>query len=128
MCSSDLQKGARSVDMYLKQTAIANPHLTLHFTDPSGEEITYKRSTKEKPKETKEIKPHPHGIELGILIAMLKETNCRSLSGFLQEEFSRVGATVGEDGVGDNGAQVHELHRGRRRAPHAADQAYQRRL
>jgi len=88
------QKGARSVDMYLKQTAIANPHLTLHFTDPSGEEITYKRSTKEKPKETKEIKPHPHGIELGILIAMLKETNCRSLSGFLQEEFSRVGATV----------------------------------
>ena len=88
------QKGARSVDMYLKQTAIANPHLTLHFTDPSGEEITYKRSTKEKPKETKEIKPHPHGIELGILIAMLKETNCRSLSGFLQEEFSRVGTTV----------------------------------
>ena len=88
------QKGARSVDMYLKQTAIANPHLTLHFTDPSGEEITYERSTKEKPKETIEIKPHPHGVELGILIAMLKDTKCRSLSGFLQEEFSRVGATV----------------------------------
>ena len=88
------QKGARSVDMYLKQTAIANPHLTLHFTDPSDEKITYERSTKEKPKETIEIKPHPHGIELGILIAMLKDTRCRSLSGFLQEEFSRVGATV----------------------------------
>jgi DNA topoisomerase-6 subunit B len=88
------QKGARSVDMYLKQTAIANPHLTLHFTDPSGEEITYERNTKEKPKETIEIKPHPHGVELGILIAMLKDTKCRSLSGFLQEEFSRVGATV----------------------------------
>ncbi len=88
------QKGARSVDMYLKQTAIANPHLTLHFTDPSDEKITYKRNTKEKPKETVEIKPHPHGIELGILIAMLKDTRCRSLSGFLQEEFSRVGATV----------------------------------
>ena len=88
------QKGARSVDMYLKQTAIANPHLTLHFTDPSGEKITYARNTKEKPKETVEIKPHPHGIELGILISMLKETSCRSLSGFLQEEFSRVGATV----------------------------------
>jgi DNA topoisomerase-6 subunit B len=80
--------------MYLKQTAIANPHLTLHFTDPSGEKITYARNTKEKPKETVEIKPHPHGIELGILISMLKETSCRSLSGFLQEEFSRVGATV----------------------------------
>ncbi|MCA8980715.1 MAG: DNA topoisomerase VI subunit B [Planctomycetes bacterium] len=88
------QKGLRSVDMYLKQTAIANPHLTLHFTDPAGEKITYERGSKEMPPETVEIKPHPHGVELGRLIAMLKETTARSLSGFLQEEFSRVGPTV----------------------------------
>ena len=88
------QKGLRSVDMYLKQTAIANPHLTLHFTDPAGETVTYDRGTKELPPETVEIKPHPHGVELGRLIGMLKETSCRSLSGFLQEEFSRVGPTV----------------------------------
>jgi DNA topoisomerase-6 subunit B len=88
------QKGLRSVDMYLKQTAIANPHLTLHFTDPAGEKVTYERGTKELPPETVEIKPHPHGVELGRLIGMLKETPCRSLSGFLQEEFSRVGPTV----------------------------------
>ena len=88
------QKGMRSVDMYLKQTAIANPHLTLHFSDPLGEKVTYERSCKELPPETIEIKPHPHGVELGRLITMLKETSCRSLSGFLQEEFSRVGPTV----------------------------------
>ena len=88
------KKGLRSVDMYLKQTAIANPHVTLHFTDPTGETVVYERNTKEKPAQTVEIKPHPHGVELGRLIAMLKETRCRSLSGFLQEEFSRVGATV----------------------------------
>ena len=88
------QKGLRSVDMYLKQTAIANPHLTLHFTDPAGEKVTYERATKELPPETVEIKPHPHGVELGRLIGMLKETSCRSLSGFMQEEFSRVGPTV----------------------------------
>ena len=88
------QKGLRSVDMYLKQTAIANPHLTLHFKDPQGEEIHYERSTKNLPPETVEIKPHPHGVELGRLISMLKETSCRSLSGFLQEEFSRVGAMM----------------------------------
>jgi DNA topoisomerase-6 subunit B len=91
------QKGLRSVDMYLKQTAIANPHLTLHFTDPGGEKITYERNTKELPPETVEIKPHPHGIELGRLIQMLKETTCRSLSGFLREEFSRVGPTVAKN-------------------------------
>jgi DNA topoisomerase-6 subunit B len=91
------QKGQRSVDMYLKQTAIANPHLTLHYIDPGGEKVTYEASTKSLPPETIEIKPHPHGLELGRLIAMLKETNCRSLSGFLQEEFSRVGPKVAKD-------------------------------
>ena len=88
------KKGQRSVDMYIKQTAIANPHLTLHYTEPGGAGITYERATKDKPAQTNEIKPHPHGVELGRLISMLKETGCRSLSGFLQEEFCRVGPTV----------------------------------
>ena len=91
------QKGVRSVDMYLKQTAIANPHLTLHYTDPGGEQVTYERNSKDLPPETIEIKPHPHGVELGVLIAMLKETSSRSLSGFLKEEFSRVGTKVVKD-------------------------------
>jgi DNA topoisomerase-6 subunit B len=91
------QKGLRSVDMYLKQTAIANPHLSLHYVDPGGERVTYERSTKELPAETLEIQPHPHGVELGRLIAMLKETPSRSLSGFLQEEFCRVGRKVAEE-------------------------------
>ncbi len=91
------QKGLRSVDMYLKLTAIANPHLTLAYTDPGGERVVYERATKELPPETIEIKPHPHGVELGRLIAMLKETGARSLSGFLQEEFSRVGPKVAKE-------------------------------
>ena len=91
------QKGQRSVDMYLKQTAIANPHVTLHYVDPGGEKVTYERSSRELPPQTIEIKPHPHGVELGRLIAMLKETQSRSLKGFLQEEFTRVGPKVAKD-------------------------------
>ncbi|MEZ5978439.1 MAG: DNA topoisomerase VI subunit B [Planctomycetota bacterium] len=91
------QKGQRSVDMYLKQSAIANPHLTIHYVDPGGEKVTYERSTKELPRETAEIKPHPHGVELGMLINMLKSTEARSLGGFLQEEFSRVGPKVAKE-------------------------------
>jgi DNA topoisomerase VI subunit B len=91
------QKGLRSVDMYLKQTAIANPHLQLTYVDPGGARVVYERSTKELPAETVEIKPHPHGVELGRLIAMLKETSARSLSGFLQEEFVRVGPKVARE-------------------------------
>jgi DNA topoisomerase-6 subunit B len=91
------QKGLRSVDMYLKQTAIANPHVTIHYADPTGEKVTYARSTNALPAATEEIKPHPHGVELGRLIGMLKETNARSLSGFLQEEFTRVGPKVARE-------------------------------
>ncbi len=91
------QKGLRSVDMYVKQTAIANPHVTLTYVDPGGVTSVYPRATKVLPPQVEEIKPHPHGVELGILIAMLKETSCRSLAGFLQEEFVRVGRKVAED-------------------------------
>lgn len=94
------QKGLRSVDMYLKQTAIANPHLTLHYVDPGGERVSYERGTKELPPATEEIKPHPHGVELGRLIAMLKETTQHSLQGFLQEEFCRVGPKVAREIIG----------------------------
>ena len=91
------QKGLRSVDMYLKQTAIANPHLTLTFSDPLGATVVYERNAHELPPETVEIQPHPHGVELGRLIAMLKETSSRTLSGFLREEFSRVGPKVASE-------------------------------
>ncbi len=88
------QKGLRSVDMYVKQTAIANPHVTLSYRDPQGGVVVYERSTKELPPAVEEIKPHPHGVELGRLIGMMKETEARTLSGFLQEDFSRVGPKV----------------------------------
>ncbi len=91
------QKGLRSVDMYLKLTAIANPHVTIRYTDPGAEKVVYERSTKQLPAAVEEIKPHPHGVELGALIAMLKDTKARSLSGFLQEEFSRVGRKAALD-------------------------------
>lgn len=102
------QKGLRSVDMYLKQTAIANPHLQLTWVDPFGETVVYEANSKELPAQPVEIKPHPHGVELGRLIAMLKETTCRSLSGFLQEEFCRVGPKVAKDIIKSAGAGLTE--------------------
>ena len=36
-------------------------------------------TTDDIPKEAKEIKPHPYGIELGILIKMLKLTSAKTL-------------------------------------------------
>ena len=78
-------RGRGSVDEYLEQTAIANPHVTLHYKDPEGNESSYHRSTTHLPPEPKEIKPHPYGIELGRLVTMLKDTHAGTMSAFLTE-------------------------------------------
>ena len=85
------QKGRQSIDEYLEQTAIANPHAEITWVGPTNETIVYPRAVDELPDEAKEIKPHPKGIELGTLIQMLERTEAKSLSAFLQDEFSRVG-------------------------------------
>ena len=88
------QRGRGSVDEYLEQTAIANPHVTLHYLDPEGNQKAYRRSTDRLPAEPKEIKPHPYGVELGRLVTMLKDAHAPTLSQFLTTSFSRVSPGV----------------------------------
>ncbi len=90
------QRGRGSVDEYLQQTAIANPHVTVHYVDPEGEAREYPRATDILPPEPKEIRPHPYGVELGMLLTMLKDTKAPTLAQFLTSSFSRVsGSTAG---------------------------------
>ncbi|MEM6702889.1 MAG: DNA topoisomerase VI subunit B [Acidobacteriota bacterium] len=83
-------KGKRSVDEFLFQVAVANPHVALSYKNPSGELVVYERSVGENPEPAKEIKPHPHGVELGVLMKMLQSTQQGSASRFLAKDFSRV--------------------------------------
>ena len=91
------QKGMRSVDEYIRQTAIANPHVSITYLNPLGEKEVYERSTDELPTEAREIKPHPYGVELGLLIKMLNSTKARTVKGCLQSDFSRVSARVASE-------------------------------
>ena len=90
-------KGKQSVDEYLKETAIVNPHLTLIYTNPHAEQIIFPRVIEKLPPETKEIKPHPYGVELGRLIKMLETTAAKTLQQFLTTEFVRVGAGTAKE-------------------------------
>lgn len=84
-------KGGQSIDQYLKQTAIINPHVTITYVNPKAEQIIFPRAVEEMPKQPAEIKPHPYGVELGILMKMMANTEYRTLQAFLVNEFSRVG-------------------------------------
>lgn len=92
------QRGLRSVDDYIKQTAVSNPHARIRYRAPGmTEEHIYERVVTDVPDLAEEIKPHPYGVELGELMKMLRNTNSRWLSSFLQEEFCRVGPKVAKD-------------------------------
>ncbi|MDH3216077.1 MAG: DNA topoisomerase VI subunit B, partial [Candidatus Krumholzibacteria bacterium] len=91
------KKGQRSVDAYLHQVAMANPHAQIVYRPPKGDEIVYKRLSHKLPDEPKEIRPHPHGVELGVLLDMLKVTKSRNIKGFLETEFSRMSSRTSSE-------------------------------
>jgi DNA topoisomerase-6 subunit B len=132
------QQGQRFVNRYVEHTALANPHATIHYVRPVGgaqragtsqagnETLTFPRATEELPKEATEIKPHPHGVELGALMLMARESKARDIRGFLQTTFSRVSPAAAEDilknagwgrkavrprEIGENRALAEELHK-----------------
>ena len=84
------QKGRASVDEWLEQTTIANPHVRLVYHTPEGETKEYARTYHELPPSPREIKPHPYGIEFGMLLKMLQDTKSQTVSGFLAGDFCRV--------------------------------------
>lgn len=88
------QRGKGSVDEYLEQTAVVNPHTQIHYTDPDGNTTTYSRSAEDLPPEPKEIKPHPYGVEIGMMVSLIKESGPMSVSKFLSTNFSRTSTGV----------------------------------
>jgi DNA topoisomerase VI subunit B len=132
------QQGQRFVNRYIEHTALANPHATIHYTrpvaagqrenadKPGNETLNFPRATTELPKEALEIKPHPHGVELGALMLMARESKSHDVRGFLQTAFSRVSSQSASDilarvpwgkkpvkprVLGENRTMAEELHK-----------------
>ncbi len=116
------QKGRQSVEEYLEQTAIANPHVSLQFVTPDGQVKDYRRATDQLPAEAREIKPHPYGVELGVLIKMLHDTKAKTLQSFLHTDFSRVSMRVAKEIC--DGAKLYERARPTRIARQEADNLF----
>ncbi len=90
------QQGQRFVNRYVEHTALANPHATVHYARPKQAPLTFPRATEELPKEALEIRPHPHGVELGALMLMAAESKSHDVKGFLTSSFSRVSPSVAD--------------------------------
>jgi DNA topoisomerase-6 subunit B len=88
--------GRTGVDAYLEQTVVANPHLELSYRPPKGELSTYPRASDELPREPQEIKPHPHGVELGMLLKMMQDAQKMTVKAALVDSFSRVSPALAQ--------------------------------
>jgi DNA topoisomerase-6 subunit B len=93
--------GQHSVDAYIRQISLANPHAQITYIPPKAEEHgashTFPRVSDEVPAETAEIKPHPYGVELGVLMQMFRDTKARNVRSCLSGDFSRVSSRTAED-------------------------------
>ena len=108
----DAQKDATHADALTQEAAHLGPSAD-SVSAPAGIDpslttiekdgvIFFPRGTDNLPPETREIQPHPKGIELGILIQMMRDfedSNKRggTLYNFLQEQFSRVSPAKASD-------------------------------
>jgi DNA topoisomerase-6 subunit B len=90
--------GQHSVDNYIRQISLANPHAQITYVPPVAEEHgdkhIFPRVTRKLPPHTDEIQPHPYGTELGVLMQMFRDTKSRNLSACLRSDFSRVSPRV----------------------------------
>ena len=74
---------------YLKYTSIVNPHAKFRV-EIDDESFTFERVSSDVPPCPVAIKPHPYGIEIGVLKRMAAATDL-PLKEFLVESFSKVG-------------------------------------
>ncbi|WP_394850419.1 DNA topoisomerase VI subunit B [Pendulispora brunnea] len=88
--------GRTGVEAYLEQTVVANPHLGLTYHPPKGEVLSFPRVANELPREAEEIKPHPHGVELGMLLRMLHDSPGKSVKQVLIDDFSRISPALAD--------------------------------
>ena len=90
--------GQHSVDAYIRQISLANPHARITYVPPKAEEHgaehEFPRVSNELPVETAEIKPHPYGVELGVLMQMFRDTKTRNARSCLAGDFSRVSSST----------------------------------
>ena len=91
--------GRQSAYEYLKNTAIVNPHCRITFVDPDNKTTVFERATDIMPAKSKEIKPHPQGMEIGDMQKMAEVTPEKTVKAFLKNDFSRVTDRIAEDVV-----------------------------
>ena len=87
----DWFKAKNRIYEYIRRTAIATPYAEIVFKDPQRRTLHFPRRTTNLPPIPKEIKPHPHGVDVEMLKALISATKTSNLLEFLTKTFQNIG-------------------------------------
>ncbi len=100
----DWSRAKNKVYEYIKRTAIATPYANITFVPPDNSEvIVYKRVIDKIPPPPKEVKPHPHGVDIEMLKMLISSSEASTLKEFLAESFQSIGLITAERFLRDIG-------------------------
>lgn len=91
----DWSRAKQKVIDYIRRTAIITPYASITLKTPDEEIYTYPRVVETIPPPPREVKPHPHGIDIEMLKAMIEESK-EDLLTFLEEEFQGIGKATAQ--------------------------------
>ena len=90
----DWLRSKRRIQEYFAQTSMIVPYSSIWFQTPDDKLIEYDRVIDTLPAPAKEVKPHPHGIDVELLKSMVSVTRTLSVASFLTSSFQRIGAST----------------------------------
>ncbi|MHA1765581.1 MAG: ATP-binding protein [Promethearchaeota archaeon] len=85
------------IDKYIEQTALTNPHITIIYLDPNGNEKIYPRRVKRFPREPVYALPHPSSVNIGDFQDLLRSSQNLTISAFLQDNFVRISSGLARE-------------------------------
>ncbi len=88
----EYNRGKYSVYEYLRRTALANPHVTIRFTEPDGKITTFERSTFEPVKIGIEAKPHPFGITTDDIFSLSRIAKSKTVARMITSHLHGIGS------------------------------------
>ncbi|MFP3295003.1 MAG: DNA topoisomerase VI subunit B [Caldisphaera sp.] len=87
----DWVRAKQKIIEYIKRTALIAPYAEIIFETPENEIYYFPRVTKKMPKPPSEAKPHPYGIDIEQLKAIISFTKAKTMVEFMVEEFQSIG-------------------------------------
>ncbi len=85
------------IDKYIEQTALTNPHITIIYLDPAGNEKIFPRRVRSFPREPVYALPHPSSINIGDFQDLLRSSQNLSVYAFLQDNFVRISSKLARE-------------------------------